>query len=334
MIVELIARNAGESQEESQPYYPRPSSVGKCIRALVYHAMGVRADPFPDRAILVFEDGNWAEEIIKDHIRKTVFELEEWKGSRQRIKIAEINGRLMTGEIDGLLIDPLGQIYLLEIKSINHFGFERLKDGPLDDHRRQANLYMHGLIEAGFNIRRAIIIYKNKNTAAMKEFIIEYDAIQALADISMFEVIDDFAKRGELPARPYNYDDWHCQYCRWEKPCWEGYVQEVEKLSTNVALDEELETTARYYTELGAQESEIKKERKVLHWQICEALKESGAQSGRAGEYLISLSVAERKAYIDALVPPEAIKRTFSERLNVKSLIKKGTSNENHQAES
>jgi len=325
MLVELITRNAADNQEEQGPYFPRPSSVGKCVRALVYHATAVEPDRFPGRTLLVFEDGNTHEKLIKDHIRKTVFRLDELKGAKQRIFIAMIGDKKLDGEIDGLVTDPFEYTRLLEIKSINHFGFERLKDEPLDDHRRQANLYLHGLAKAGLPIVEGIILYKNKNTATMKEFTIRYDEAQALADIAMFENVERMAADGEIPPRPYDFDDWHCGYCRWQEHCWSNYVAEVKALSENVALAEELETTARYYKELGAQETEIGKERDVLKGQLKAALKEANAQSGRAGEYLISISISERKKYIEELVPPDAIEKVPSERFNVKSMAKKGS---------
>lgn len=319
MIVELIAKNAGQSQE-MWPYYPSPSSVGRCIRALVYHANGVAADKLPDRTLLVFEDGDIHEMLIKDHIRKTVYELHEWKGKNQRIQIAVIAGQKMTGEIDGLITDPLGKARLLEIKSINHFGFERLKDEPLDDHRRQTNLYLHGLKIAGMEIEEAIILYKNKNTAAMKEFVITYDEEQALADIAMFEDVKRMAEAGAIPPRPYEMDDWHCQYCRWQTHCWQNYAEEFKALSKDVAMSEEIETAARFYNELGAQKSDIEKQRDEVGVILKDTLRGLGAQSGRAGEYLLSLSVTERKKINEELVPPEAVTKVLSERFTVKRI--------------
>lgn len=321
MIVELITKNAGDSQDDQRPYYPSPSSVDRCIRALVYHASGVPADKFPDRTMLVFEDGNIHEMLILDHIRKTVFHVDELKGRNQRIEIATINGRKMTGEIDGLITDPLNKTRLLEIKSINHFGFERLKDGPIDGHRRQANLYLHGLRAAGFDIDEAVILYKNKNTAAMKEFVITYDAEQAQRDIALFISVEELAKKGEVPARPYEMDSWQCQYCRWQEHCWSGYVGEVAALSKDVALSEEIETAARYFCELAAQESEIKKEREQIKDGVLKpALKAAGASTGRAGEYLLSLSVSERSVIDKSLVPPNAISKELSERFTAKRI--------------
>lgn len=321
MLAELIAKNAGQDQDQ-RDYYPSPSQIGRCVRALTYHAIGTTPDPFPDRALLVFEDGHWHEELIKDHVRKTVFRLTEWKGTRQRFQIAMIRGVEMTGEIDGLLESPLGEQWVLEIKSINHFGFERLKDAPLDEHRRQVNLYLHGLICAGFEMRKALLLYKNKNTSAMKEFLIEYEEAQALADIALFGQVADWAAARTVPPRPYGPDDWQCEYCRWKRTCYQNYVEEFQQLSVDVALDEELATTARYYNELGAQIREQEKEREELKALLKGALTQAQAQSGRAGEYLIALSVQEREQIDKSLVPPEAIKKVPSERFTVKKLKK------------
>lgn len=333
MLVELIAKNAGADQSNGK-YYPSPSKVGRCVRALTYHAIGTPADPFPDRALLVFEDGNWHEELIKDHIRKTVYQLDEWKGKNQRISIASIAGRMMDGEIDGLLTDPLEIRRILEIKSINHFGFERLKEDPLDEHRRQVNLYLHGIREAFPEITEAVILYKNKNTSAMKEFTIKYDEAQALADIEMFQQVNAWAKESKIPPRPYSYEDWHCQYCRWQKRCWDGYVDEVQKLATDVALSEEIETAARYYNELGAHISQQEKERDEIKGQLKKVLQDSKAKSGKAGEYLLSLSVSERDQIDKSLVPPGAVKKVLSERFTVKRIKQEGKNAKihNHKA--
>lgn len=326
MLVELIAKNAGAEQEHFA-YKPRPSSVGRCIRALVYDAKGIEGKPFADRALLVFADGHWHEELLKDAIRKTAYELIELKGGKQRIEIATIDGVVMDGEIDGLLQDPLGRLRLLEIKSINHFGFERLQDGPLDDHRRQANLYLHGLRKAGFEIDEALILYKNKNTAAMKEFFVGYDEAQALADIVMFERVAAMAKGDDLPARPYDMDDWHCGYCRHQKRCWANYADEVQALSTDVALSQEIETAARYFNELGAQKGEIEKERDGIGKTLRQALSAANAQSGRAGEYILKLSVGTRRKLIDSAVPAEAYEQVPSERFTVKRIKQEGEGN-------
>lgn len=338
MIVELILGNAGQTQDEDKPYFPRPSSVGSCPRKLFYHATGVPPTPLPARALLVFRDGHWHEELIKDEVRKTVYELLDMKGEKQRIDIAKIGDFTMTGEIDGIFISPLGAKRLLSIKSMNHFSFQRLPELPWDhltdwneaskDHYalnnacRQDNLYLHGFKQAGFgaDIDEVLIIIKNKNTAAMTEFLIAYNEDQALADIEFFRDIDRRVKSGDIPPRPYDYDAWQCGYCRWQDHCWEGYAGEVAALSKDVALSEEIETAARYYNELGAQKAEIEREREGIGKTLRQALSAAQAQSARAGEYLLTLSVGHRTKIDETLVPPEAIKKVPSERFTVKRI--------------
>lgn len=310
MIVELIAKNAGANQEE-RAYYPSPSKVGQCERALVYHAMGVKPDPFPDRALLVFEDGNWHEEIIKDHIRGTVYKLIEFKGKNQRVEIAEVNGRKISGEIDGLLIDPLEELYLLEIKSINHFGFERLvKAGaPEDSHKRQSNLYMHGLIKAGFSVRKSVIVYKNKNNAAMAEFVVEYDEALALADIQKFAGVEEMASKQIVPPRPYDRDvDWQCGYCRFEKTCYLNFDAEFQALTEDAEIEEpEIVEKFKYYLEVSGHASELDKQKDELNEEIQGLLKERGLRGGRAGEYVAKIAMRSRTFIDKDSIPPEML---------------------------
>lgn len=324
MLVELITKNAG-SEQRHYPYYPSPSKVGQCVRALTYHAIGVTPDPFPDRAMLIFEDGNWHEELVKDHIRKTVFELIEFKGSNQRIEIAKINGKKMTGEIDGLLKDPLGTLYLLELKSINHFGFERLEDKPEPQHERQSNLYMHGLISAGMEVRKGVILYKNKNTAAMKEFVIDYSEEQARADIDLFFQIAAWASERKVPPRPYDRDkDWQCNYCRWASTCYENYQGEFEALTEDAELEPEIENLFKYYLEVSGHRLSAEKEEEELKEQIRTLLKEKGARGGRVGPYVAKRTLQERRSIDKSLIPkdilPQVEKVTVSEKLTIRKV--------------
>ncbi len=136
-LAPLIMKNQEDSQTPRK-YYPSPSKVGQCIRALTYHCIGLTPKKFSGRAIGVFDDGRMHEIAIKEKIRGTVYELTEWQGKKHRFDIAEIHGKEMTGEIDGLLTDPTGQIIALEIKTINHFGYNRLIEEPDEKNFRQA----------------------------------------------------------------------------------------------------------------------------------------------------------------------------------------------------
>lgn len=321
MLIEKIAKNALDDQQNYSTYRPSPSKVGRCLRSLVYEASGIKPDLFPARALLVFEDGNIHEELIKDHIRKTDFELVELKGKHQRFKIGMINGYEMTGEIDGLITDSNGIVRVLEIKSINHFSFERLEEDPQEDHRHQLNLYIHGLREAGYKeISQGLIIYKNKNTANMKEFIIDYDREMALNDLNLFESIEKMASDGIIPARPFEQNSWQCSYCRWNQHCYKGYELEFKALSDNRELSDDLEISARYYNELGGQITELQLQREEAKTELKKGLDKAGAKSGRVGDYLIERKMYVKQKIDKKMVPVEAISEVLEERFFCRSL--------------
>ncbi|HRR41345.1 MAG TPA: hypothetical protein P5244_08950 [Syntrophales bacterium] len=347
MIAEIIPKIAGQFAEEEQGYHPRPSMAGpeRCIRQMVYHALGIERRPFPGRALLVFDDGRWHEELSLDWLRKSAFQV---NSEQMLINISFPGfGLSLIGHIDALLTDILGNDYLLEHKAINHFTFQRYWDGQLPlDYITQVCLYLRGLQAVNPELRRAILLIKNKNTAAYLEFLIEYDQSTDLALIiemtdssgekktldakienicrdafTKFQTVEDYCKKRTLPKRQYFIDDWHCDYCGWAAACWENYKEEFKALSEDVALSEEIETMARYYKELGAQKSDIEKEYKALSEKVREALKAVGAREGRAGEYILKLSLIEKKRIDPELLTDmereKATVTSFYERLNV-----------------
>ena len=76
MLAEIIPKIAGMEQNEWD-FKPRPSSAGpeRCIRQMVYHGLGFPSEPLSGRAILVFDDSSWHEELTLDWLRKSAFKI-------------------------------------------------------------------------------------------------------------------------------------------------------------------------------------------------------------------------------------------------------------------
>ena len=76
MLAELIPQIAGQDQRKFK-YRPRPSNAGpeRCIRAMVYSALGIEPKPLPGRSILIMDDSSWHEELSADWINKSVYKL-------------------------------------------------------------------------------------------------------------------------------------------------------------------------------------------------------------------------------------------------------------------
>lgn len=186
------------------PWYPRPSSAGpeKCIRQMVYHAMGTEGKELPGRAVLVFDDSSWHEELTMDWLRKsslivhseqmpvTVKGVLYWRpeGSwicqrcrkmGKQVHEYTIDNKDIHGHIDFMLTDPIGQrTYTVDHKALSHFGFEKLRmleELPLD-YFTQLAIYMSGIQRdtKGKEGRHGILLVKNKNQSGYLEFQFEY----------------------------------------------------------------------------------------------------------------------------------------------------------------
>jgi hypothetical protein len=330
MLADIIPKVAAATQEVPHAYRPRPSSAGpeRCIRSLVYHARGEPANPFPGRAMLVFDDSSWHETLTADWIRKTAYRLH----SEQM----EVETPVGKGKIDGILTDLLGTDRLYEHKALSHFSFERYWKGqwPLD-YFTQLALYLVGVRKVQPEITEALLLIKNKNTAAYMEFLLRYDpGLDRLTIVEMirsdgqrgapgftmneitrvavekFIEVEGHAVAGTLPARPFEYGtDYPCGYCRWAETCWDGYEQEFEALATDAAMDKEVEDLCAYYLETSGHASEMEKEKEKLKAAIRAKLAERGIRGGKAGPYLVTLGLRERKGWDEEQIPPDVAAR-------------------------
>jgi len=349
MLAEVILKIAGQFQEqEDHNYYPRPSMAGKerCTRQMVYHGLNYPHEPLAGRAVMIFSDSSFHEDLTADWIRKSAFQLHS---EQMKIKCTMPGFSFnLDGSIDGIVTDLLMEDYLWEHKAINHFSWQKYADGALPlDNISQCCIYLRGLHSDNPNIKKAVLLMKNKNTAAYLEFIISYDydtdtaIVEKLTQsngetkeineimpdavrscFEKFAYVNDCIKNKTLPKRDYFIgDDWHCEYCAYGKTCWEGYKKEFTELKTDTMLPDEVETMLKYYKELGGQKSDIEKEYKDLSGKIKDTLKEIGAREGRAGQYIVKLSLIESnridKEKLTATEILKATKTTMSERLYV-----------------
>ena len=255
----------------------------------------------------------------------------------------------LAGSIDGIVTDILEHDYLLEHKAINHFTFQKFWGGEIPrDYISQTCLYVRGLYDENPDITQAVLLIKNKNTAAYIEFIVNYDHSSDTARIvemthsngerkdcdtviehicrDAFQKFADVAKHIEertLPKRPYFIDDWHCEYCGWGRLCWENYKDEFGSLAVNTVLSEEIETMIRYYKELGAQKKDIEKEYDELSGKIKAAMKDVNSRQGSAGEYIVKIALIETNRLKPELLTEteraKATQKSFYERLSISS---------------
>ena len=340
MIVELLHKIAQvEHQEDKNVFYPRPSLAGpeRCVRQMVYWGRGQEPDrTMSGRMFHVFNDSSWHETLTDEWISKTSFVLHS-----QQLKVSTNDfGLKLEGSIDGVVTDLLGVDRLWEHKAINHFTFERLTKGEAlpEDNIAQCAVYMRGLHAIQPDFRECLLMVKNKNTSAFLEYVMEYDyeadcltvltlthsdgtvkqfdeerrehIVKGVSD--KFLSVLDHARNGTLPERPFDPGAWQCDYCKWNRTCWDGYASELQSAAVGEGdIEGELADKVRYHRELGAQIAEQEKEKKEIGKELLQYLVEHGLKKGRAGEYMVSLVALEKSGIDWDSVPP-----SISEALN------------------
>ncbi len=201
MIVGLFPKMAGqlarEEDAERGPYRPRCSAAGvqRCVRADVYHATGTPRAPLPGRARLVFDDGEWHEELSLDWLRQSNYQVHSEQLAVTPFVIEGLHdgytcGRRVSankqcgvvvppggihGHIDAMLTDPVyGIDYMLEHKAYNPFSWQRWAAGreiPWDIITQTCH-YVFGARKLGSNVDKGIVLVKNKASSAFLEFIV------------------------------------------------------------------------------------------------------------------------------------------------------------------
>jgi len=198
LFPKMAAQLAREEDEERGPYRARCSAAGvqRCVRADVYHATDTPRAPLPGRARLVFDDGEWHEELSLDWLRKSMYQvhseqlavtpfivegLHDGYTCQRRISGNTRCGVVVPpggvhGHIDAMLTDPVNGIdYMLEHKAYNPFSWARWAAGreiPWDIIAQTCH-YVHGARKFGSNVDKGIVLIKNKGTAAFLEMIVD-----------------------------------------------------------------------------------------------------------------------------------------------------------------
>lgn len=192
MLAELIVRIAAEEAAETRrgaKWRPRCSSAGldKCNRREVYASFGTTPSPLPGRTVLIFEDGDWGEELSFDWLRKSVYTVHSTQmalnpcfapGTHPGYKCGldhcgqQVPRDAVHGHIDAIVTGIDGVDRLCEHKTTSRFAFQRWATGyefPMG-YVTQAALYAYGLRLVGSEVSRdAIILIKCKDTAQYME---------------------------------------------------------------------------------------------------------------------------------------------------------------------
>lgn len=304
-----------------RPRYPKerhwPSDVAKCLRALVYQWRGEEGVAPDARMFFVFADGDM-------HHKAIVQQLEDSGQAQVIMKEAPLRDKEhnISGKLDALL-KLNNHHYVLEIKSINRYGFDEImRDGPKEDHVIQLQLYLH-FVQNIYKIetKQGFVLYKCKDTARFYDFLIDYNVNVVNDFFAKLKLVEEHLAKKTLPERPYEITDWHCRYCDYKRICWAGAQgKKVADLSQ--------EEMAKILGDL----LDVKEKRKTLEEQedyLTETIKQQMEQKeitvGEIGDYMVELKETIQKR-LDIKKVEEHFKEqleqfyktTTSKRLNIK----------------
>jgi len=347
MLAEILPKLAAMEFEGQKPFYPRPSSAGpdRCIRQMVYHGLNTPPKPLPGRAILIFDDSSWHEELTADWVRKSSFTLHS-----EQMEV-DCHEPMRKGHIDGIITDAMSTDRLWEHKAINHFTFNNFWNGNEfpEDYFTQCAVYTEGLQKDNPDLKDGLLLIKNKNTAQYMEFSLHYDRdtdtlsinkkihstgeVLGLEELRVnivqdacdkFDKVLDYIKRQTLPKRQYDIDHWRCDYCQYNQTCWDGYEKEFAELKTDTMLPNEIADMVRYKKETSAHRLEMQKEEKELTEKIKQIMKDAGVREGRTPEYICKLSLRKSQTLDKHIIPQkiidEATQISYYEKLDIRKI--------------
>lgn len=209
MLKELIDqfyldRERGKADRERVYFYI--SESGKCPRAIFFRFKKAPKEELAAEKLRVFEFGNHIQQIV---LRPLIS-----KGIVLATEIPIPPQEIVSGRAD-IVISVNGEPYVVEVKSISGRMNLAKMEKPMPDHYNQLQFYLHY-----FKIKKGILLYVNKDTQELREFLCNYD--QGLVEnlLKQFEELKSKIDSNILPSRlPEWPDDWQCQYCQFKEIC-------------------------------------------------------------------------------------------------------------------
>jgi CRISPR/Cas system-associated exonuclease Cas4 (RecB family) len=226
MLRELIDQFYLDRQHDREQTHFYITDAGKCGRALFFKFKNVPREEMKPSVLRLFDHG--------DHIHQMI--MKPLLGLREiHVVASEVNippQEIISGRSDAILSDGKS-LYVLDIKSMNSMIFDKLKE-PKEENVDQLQLYLHY-----FKIPKGILLYVNKNSLELKEFVVEYDSKRAAGLIDVLKGVKEKIDSNTVPPRLISYPkNWQCTYCSFKEICkttgeeqlkWESFKSKIEK---------------------------------------------------------------------------------------------------------
>jgi CRISPR/Cas system-associated exonuclease Cas4 (RecB family) len=225
MLKELIDKFYLDRQKDREQHHFYITDAGKCQRAVFFKFKNAPKEEMEARVLRMFDHGDQVHQLIM----RSLLAIREIHVVASEIKIG--TQELISGRADAIVSDGK-DLYVLDIKSMNSMVFKNLEEAK-EDNINQLQLYLHF-----FKVPRGILLYVNKDTLELKEFLINYNPSivkNLLEDLNKLKArIDSNMIPERIPTYP---DDWQCNYCAFKEICskanggevkWEDFKKKIE----------------------------------------------------------------------------------------------------------
>jgi CRISPR/Cas system-associated exonuclease Cas4 (RecB family) len=227
MLRELIdkfylEREREKKERERVQFYI--SEVGKCPRSIFFKFKKAPAKEIEAERLRIFDHGDFIHRMILNPL----FSFGIVTASEISIPPQEI----IAGRADAI-VSLNGEQYVLDVKSISgKMNFEKMEK-PMPEHFWQVQLYLHY-----FRIKKGILLYVNKDTQELKEFVFDYQEEVVKELLEWFQKLKKKIESNRVPQRIPDYpDNWQCKSCQFREICeivgegemdWENFKKKME----------------------------------------------------------------------------------------------------------
>lgn len=212
-----------ERDKEQQHFYI--TDAGKCERAIFFKFKNVPREKMTAEVLRMLDHGDY----VQMHILNSLFSLGIVRASEIKIPPQEI----ISGRADAI-VTINNELYVVDFKSMNSYKFKTL-EAPPEDNVNQIQLYLHY-----FRIPKGILLYVDKNTLALKEFLVNYNSGLAQSLVSSLEGLKEKIDNNVVPAQLLDYpQNMQCKYCAFKEICkmaggvelgWNDFKKKIQEI--------------------------------------------------------------------------------------------------------
>ena len=229
MLKELIDKFYLDRQKDREQRHFYITDAGRCARGVFFKFKNVPREKMEARVLRMFDHGDYIHQLIMKPLLSI-------RGIH--VVASEINippQEIVSGRADAIISDGKTQ-YILDIKSMNGMIFKNLVQ-PKEENINQLQLYLHF-----FKVPKGILLYVNKDTQELKEFLVDYNQTRAQNLLKQLSNLKSKIDTGIIPSRIPDWpENWQCKYCQFKEICamadggelsWEDFKKQIESQQT------------------------------------------------------------------------------------------------------